>query len=44
MVHGTNYLADGPEDLDRAVRSGLLVGGRVPVTLDGPGNAEAVRS
>ncbi|MFE2755669.1 hypothetical protein ACFXGA_27080 [Actinosynnema sp. NPDC059335] len=43
VVHGTNYLADGPEGLERAVRSGLLVGGRVPVDLDGPGNDEAVR-
>lgn len=40
VVHGTNYLADGPEGLDRAVRSGLLVGGRVPVDLAGPGNPD----
>lgn len=43
LVQGSNYLNAGQEGVERAVRSGLLVGGRVPVDLDGPGNAEAVR-
>lgn len=37
VVHGSNYLAD-QDSLMRAVASGLLVGGIVPVLLDGPGN------
>ncbi|MEO6084460.1 MAG: hypothetical protein ABIQ18_15275 [Umezawaea sp.] len=37
VVHGSNYLAD-QESMMRAVESGLLVGGIVPVLLNGPGN------